>query len=226
MVDFAQILLYRRRDMGDLRDALKGPGQLVEKETRYPVTHFKGVYTDFQQLDKGEGGDTYVSVNSQFADIEILALAPGASYDFSTYEIAVSYNENAGSKWGRYVQSGGQASGADLATGIGFKALFDGYLQGRICELKLVAKEGNVKNRETDKWETGQVFAWEILSVEGSGVGVPVLSPDEVVTRLIGECSTKNEFLTKIMADKSISAQGGEFLAAAGTRYDTEKTVA
>ena len=209
--------------MGDLRDALKGPGQLVEKEQRYPVTWFKGVFVDFQQQDKGEGGDTYVSVVSQFTDLQVLALAPGASYDFSTYEIAVSYNENAGTKWGRYVQSGGEASGADLSAGIGFKDLFNSYLQGRICEVKLVAKDGNVMNRETNKWGVEPVYAWEILSVEGSGVGVPVLSPDETVSRLIGECSTKNEFLTKIMADKSISAQGGEFLAAAGTRYDTEK---
>ncbi len=212
--------------MDDLRDALKGPGQLVEKEQRYPVTWFKGVFVDFQQQDKGEGGDTYISVVSQFTDLEILALAPGAQYDFSTYEINVSYNEKAGTKWGRYVQSGGEASGANLSTGIGFKDLFNGYLQGRVCELKLVAKDGNRKNQETNQWETVPVYAWEILSVEGSGVGVPVLSPDETVTRLIGESSTKNEFLTKIMADKSISAQGGEFLAAAGTRYDTEKVTA
>lgn len=210
--------------MDDLRDALKGPGQLVEKEQRYPVTWFKGVFVDFQQQDKGEGGDTYISVLSQFTDIEILALAPGAQYDFSTYEISVSYNERAGTKWGRYVQSGGQASGADLSTGMGFKALFDGYLQGRVCELKLVAKDGNRKNEETQQWETVPVFAWEILSVEGSGVGTPAESPDAAVTRLIGECSTKNEFLTKIMADKNISAQGGEYLAAAGSRYDAENS--
>jgi len=211
--------------MTDLRDALKGPGQLVEKEQRYPVTWFKGVYADFQQLDKGEGGDTYISVNSQFTDIEILGLAPGAQYDFSTYEIAVSYNENAGTKWGRYVQSGGQASGADLSTGIGFKALFDGYFQGRVCELKLVAKDGNRKN-EAGKWEVVPVYAWEILSVEGSGVGTPAELPDDIVTRLIGECPTKNEFLTKIMNNQTIKEQGGEYMTAAGTRYDAEKATA
>ena len=206
--------------MDDPRDALLGPGQLVEREQRYPVTHFKGVYVDFQPVDKGEGQDTYVAVNSQFSDIEVLALAPGAEYDFSTYEISVSYNENAGTKWGRYVQSGGLSSGADISSGILWKDLFNGYLQGRVCELKLVAKDGNRKNRETNKWETVPVYAWEILSVEGSGIGTPVESPDEAVTRLIGESTSRNEFLAKAMANQTIAAQGGEFLETATAQYD------
>lgn len=187
--------------MTDRLDALKGPGQLTEWESKYPVTKLWGDWLGIEAKDvAGNDGSEYTQVVLQIADIEILEQV--GDYEFSTYEIAISYNEKASTKYGKFVASLATAVQADTTGGIGLKALFKEYFEGRRClfELKTMPMRGQdeggnwINDKPTPVWVVNEV----------QGVGASGESVDEAIARLRAECSTPQEFMQKAMATPAL----------------------
>ena len=201
----------------DIREQLKGPGQLAERESRYPVTKFKGTLADFVPTDeKGTDGGTYTAVKHQVTNLEVIEA--DAPYTFPTYEFSISYNENVKSKWDRWVKSALAALGLDLTCF--YYVLFNDYLKGKTMVIGLVARPGNVKNRETGAWETGQVSAWEIISIEGNQPVAQAETPEQIVARVITESSSAIEFKQKIAGYPSVTNNAEIFNAILTGNYD------
>jgi len=200
--------------MTDRLDALKGPGQLTERETKYPVSKLWGDFLSIEPRDqKGNDGSEYTQVVLQVTDIEILAQE--GEYPMPNYEIAVSYNEKANSKYGRFVQSAAEAVGADTSGGIGLKALFKDYLEGRRCMFEYAdLKMGGYD--ENNKWDNDKMAkVWLIREVQG--VGTSGETVDEAIARLKEQCSSPQDFVQKAMATPVLFPEAERIQAEAKT---------
>ena len=189
----------------DPRDLLKGPGQLAEKQTKYPVTHFKATALDFiPELRKGNNGD-YTAVVHKFSGLQIIEQV--IDYPGSTYEIDISYSETDGvvradTKWGKWVKSIQVASASDEA--MPYVDQFNKYLKGTEIEAKLVSRPGNVF--KDGAWEAGMVMAWEVLAIDGiSGQASDVsVSARDRALGYLAAASTSTEFMKSVASDVAL----------------------
>jgi len=183
--------------MTDRLDALKGPGQLVERETKYPVSKLWGDWLGIEVKDqKGQDGSEYTQIILQIADIEILEQE--GEYAMPNYEIAVSYNEKVATKYGKFVQSCADAVGADTSGGIGLKPLFKDYLEGKRCLFEMATIPMRGQNDAKEWVNDLPTKVWVVREVQGAGASGETV--DEAILRLTAECSSPQDFVQKAMA--------------------------